>query len=130
MIKHIQAISKVLKSIRMLDKRTVEIEYLDNVLVEREGVREAYRILDEFTSKERLKKLLIIGERTDISKEARMLIVEENNIRKGRIIAEAIVVHSFAQKLIANFYMALLKNIYPIKFFTKRLEAETWLRGH
>jgi hypothetical protein len=114
----------------MLDKRTVEIHFQDSVLVEKEGVKQVYKMLDEFTDGQRLKKLLIIGEHTDITKEARLLIVEENNVRKNRIVAEAIVVHSFAQKLIANFYLALLKNIYPIQFFTERTKAEKWLRSH
>ncbi len=111
----------------MLNKRTVEIEFLDEIVVETNGVREAYRILDTFTNKERLKKLVIIGKLTEITKDARLLIVEENKQRQEKIIAEAILVNSFAQKLSANFYILFLKNIYPIQFFTDRLKAELWL---
>ncbi|MDI1233207.1 MAG: hypothetical protein PSX81_02870 [bacterium] len=123
----IKAISTIFKSLKMLNKRTVEIEFLDEIVVETNGVREAYRILDTFTNKERLKKLVIIGKLTEITKDARLLIVEENKQRQEKIIAEAILVNSFAQKLSANFYILFLKNIYPIQFFTDRLKAELWL---
>ena len=128
MIKHVKAITHVLKSLKMINKRTMELEFIDNVTVERGGVKEVYKVLDEFTAGQRLKKLLVLGEHTEISKEARFMMVEENNLRKSKIIAEAIVVHSFAQKLSANFYRMLLKNIYPIQFFTDREKAEKWLR--
>ncbi len=128
MIKHVKAVARVLKSLKMINKRTLELEFIDHVTVERDGVKEIYKVLDEFTEGHRLKKLLILGEHTEISKEARFLMVEENNIRQSKIIAEAIVVHSFAQKLSANFYMMLLKKIYPVQFFTDHESAEKWLR--
>ena len=113
----------------MINARTVEVEFEDNVLVEKENIKPIYKLLDEFTSGKRLKKLLVIGEHTEISKEARYMIVHENDLRKNNVIAEAIVVHSFAQKLVCNFYILLLKKIYPTQFFTDRDKATEWLRA-
>jgi hypothetical protein len=124
----IKTIAEILKSIKMLNSRTVEIEFEDYAVVEKENIKPIYTLLDEFTSGKRLKKLLVVGEHTEITKEARYMIVHENELRKNNVIAEAIVVHSFAQKLICNFYILLLKKIYPTQFFTDRDKATKWLK--
>lgn len=123
-----ESVSKVIKSIRMYDDRTVEIVYNDDVVINNEDAMESYRILDEFTAGRRLKKLLIVGKNVDINTETRFLIVKENNSRKDSIIAEAVVVNSIAQKIKTNFYIMFLRKIYPTHFFTSVTEAEEWLK--
>lgn len=124
------SLTKNLKSLRMIDERTVEIVFVDNETVDVKGVLEIYKLLDEFTAGKRLKKLLIIGKHVEISKEARALIVEENHKRKDNIIAEAVVVNSFAQKLSANFYIMFLRKIYPTHFCISGEEAMEWLKQY
>jgi hypothetical protein len=44
-------------------------------------------------------------------------------------LADSFVIHSFAQKILANFYLRINKPILPTKFFNKIIEADTWLKS-
>jgi hypothetical protein len=110
-------------------EHVLEVAY-DDVVVKGNSIGKMFDAIDKVSSGERVKKLMIMGEHTEITKEARQLMVQENTRRKNKIIAEAIVVHNFAQKLNANFYMALARHIYPIRFFTDKLQAQLWLENY
>ncbi len=116
------------ESMRMLDPMTVEVVYRKNSVITNEDIDGLYKAFDAFTENKRLKKLIIIGEHVDISTETRFLIIKENNKRKDKVIAEAVVVNSIAQKLKVNFYIMFLKKIYPTQFFTKTDLAIEWLK--
>ncbi len=120
-------IHKVLKSIRITEDQILEISFLDDVLVYKGKVQTIYETIDLMTQGQRLHKLIIIGKQTQITKEARFLIVENNAVRKQNIIAEAIIVHSFYQKLSANFYIYFIHHYYPIQFFTDIEKGKDWL---
>jgi len=117
----------ILKSIIMLDQDTVEITYEDNIKVDLDGLKNAWVKLDAYTEKRRLKKLIIVGKRTEITHEARKYGHEEAKIRSKFIVAEAIVVHNLPQKMVANFYSNFIKELYPIKYFTEIEDAKAWL---
>lgn len=122
-----ESLNKIVKPLKMLNKDTVEIELLDHVTLDINEVGEIYKKLDELSKDRHLKKLLILKDTTQITIAARNLMVTENEKRKDRIIGEAFVVHTIAQKIIINFYMMYLRNIYPVQFFTDKKEAEAWL---
>ena len=44
-------------------------------------------------------------------------------------LADAFVIHSFAQKILANFYLRINKPMLPTRFFTRMEEAESWLKS-
>lgn len=111
----------------MLNENTVEISFLDNILIDLESLKAAWIILDEFTQNRRLKKLVIVGRNTDITHEARKNGHASSQARKAYIIAEAMVVHTLPQKMVANFYSRFIKNQYPIKYFTDVDAAKEWL---
>lgn len=119
---------RAFQSIRMLDENTVEVVYRENQVVTNQDVDEIYSAYDQFTEGKRLKKLMIIGKKVDISSETRFKIINNNNQRKDLIIAEAVVVHSTPQKLKVNFYIMFLKKIYPIQYFTDIEAAKEWLK--
>lgn len=119
--------SNILKSIRMRDEITVEVEFHDVKQIDINLLSEAYRILDNFTEGRRLKKLLITGPSNSITKEARTFGESEAQKRKNSIIAEAIVVHSLPQKMAINFYLNFIKGEYPVRYFTDASKANEWL---
>lgn len=49
------------------------------------------------------------------------------NASLSGVFGIAIVIHSLAQKLIANFYMKVVKPYTPTRFFTAKEDAEKWL---
>jgi hypothetical protein len=120
---------KVFKKIKMLGNCIVEMEYLNNILVDNQSIEKAFKEIDQITQGRKVKKLVIMGDHTEITKTARNLMVEESKKRKNNIIAEAIVVHSFAQKLSATFYILFLAKIYPVQLFADKYHAEKWLEN-
>ena len=44
-------------------------------------------------------------------------------------VADAFVIHSLAQKMVANFYMKFHKPVTPTKFFTSADDAINWLQA-
>ncbi|MES2617132.1 MAG: hypothetical protein V4613_04590 [Bacteroidota bacterium] len=122
--------ASVLKSLKMIDSKTVEVRYHDNVHV---GLTEIVDVMDDlysFTENRPLKRLVICTEKSTINREARAYLQTENKKFKDIIIAEAVVVTSFTQKMSTNFYLAFMKNIFPSKFFTDEEKAIEWLKNH
>ncbi|MFI5142235.1 MAG: hypothetical protein ACHQII_07760 [Bacteroidia bacterium] len=73
----------------------------------------------------KFRNLILVGEHTIADIEAvKLSCSEEGSIYK---LADAFVIHSLPQKLIANFYMKVVKPVTPTRFFTKVEDAEKWL---
>lgn len=117
----------VLKSIRMLDEQTVEICFLDEFTFDLEKIKQSYAECMAFTQGKRLKRLVISGRKTDINREARQFGTRENERLKDTVIAEALVVHSFIQRMITNIYLKNIHKSYPAKAFTDIEKAKEWL---
>lgn len=45
-------------------------------------------------------------------------------------MADAFVIESMSQKIVANFYMKVNRPIVPTQFFTSQTEALKWLKSH
>jgi hypothetical protein len=120
--------ARILKSVTMLHGDTLEIIFKDNTLIDLEGIKEAYIEFDKFfVEKKRLKRLVVIGKNTEITKDARKYGQTENKKRKSTCIAEAMVVHNFVQKVLTNFYLKYIEDLYPTRSFTDIEEARAWL---
>lgn len=118
---------QILKSMHLVNPHTVELEYVDSEINNCEGVKRMNKSLDKVAHGRILKRLLIFNKHTEISKQCRAMLVKENMLRRNKISAEAIVVHSFSQKLSMLFYSIFLQNTYPVRLFTDREQAEEWL---
>ncbi|TND08954.1 MAG: hypothetical protein FD123_1808 [Bacteroidetes bacterium] len=86
-------------------------------------IMEAY---EELTPGQRRPILFIAGKYTSISKEAREWGGTADGTRYS--LAEAFVIHSLAQKMLANFYMKFNSPQVPSHFFNSREAAENWLK--
>lgn len=117
------------RQISMLNQNTVEIKYFDDITIELDQAKKDYIAYDSFTQDKKVKKLIISGNYTNITNNARKFIRQENTKRVHLIIAEAIVVHSLAQRLFGNFYFNLMKSRYPIKIFSSIEKAKIWLHN-
>lgn len=110
-----------------INPNTIQIKYFDNAEVSLDIAKIDYELYNQFVGKKPVKKLIISGIYTTVDKEARNFIKNENNKRSDYIIAEAIVIHSLSQRILANFYFKIVKPKYPIKVFTDLDEAYIWL---
>jgi hypothetical protein len=123
-----ESITRVLKSLKMIDDETVQITYNDAVKVNVEDMEELLKQLYTFTGGKRLKRLVVCTKNSSLEMEARHYLQDENKIKKDTIIAEAVVVTSLAQKMMTNFYLKFIKEIFPSKFFTDTEKAVEWLQ--
>lgn len=120
---------RVVESIEMLDDQIVEVRYKDAVNVNFDDMRELLDELYRVTANRRLKRLIVISKNSSLDLKARLLLQEENKDRKDKIIAEAVLVNSLAQKMTTNFYLKFIKDIYPSRFFTDYQKALEWLNN-
>jgi len=120
----------ILKSIKMFDEYIVEIQYNDNVIVSKKDVAQLYELLDTVTEDRTYAKLLIIGNNTIITEEARLEVINENKKRKDSILAEAIVVKSLGQRIKTNIYIKFISLYYPTQCFDVQDKAHGWLLKH
>lgn len=120
----------ILKSIKMFDEYIVEIQYNDNVIVSKKDVAQLYELLDSVTEDRTYAKLLIIGDNTIITEEARLEVINENKKRKDSILAEAIVVKSLGQRIKTNIYIKFISLYYPTQCFDVQDKAHVWLLKH
>lgn len=120
---------RVIESITMIDPEILEIRYKPKVDVSVEDMREILDSIYDFTGKKPLKRLIVITDGSSLQLKARLLLQEENKMRKEYIIAEAVLVNSLAQKMITNFYLKFIKDSFPSKFFTDYNKAVEWLKS-
>lgn len=63
------------------------------------------------------------------STDIELLNTLSKNINNPYSIADAFVIKSMAQKILANFYIKIYKPERPTKFFNHKEEAVTWLNS-
>ena len=102
------------------------VEYIDDYIVDEEDVIEFHAIFNKQAEKGKLKLLVLPGQNTSATREAREY--SQNTVLNCS--SEAIVIHSLAQRIISNFYISFKnKADYPIKMFNSKDEAVKWLRS-
>lgn len=106
----------------------VEIRCMENVQYDVQEVMENHEVLKNFAATGKVLVLNITTKYNLISNEAREYI--SKGPHKDFIAAEAFLIHSLAQRLLARFYFAVFKPIVPAKYFAfhEKEEAEKWLR--
>ncbi|MBL7836124.1 MAG: STAS/SEC14 domain-containing protein [Bacteroidetes bacterium] len=119
---------RVLESIKKIDTHTIEIRYKEKVNVTVSDMREILDTVYEFTENKPVKRLVVITDGSSLELKARLLLQEENKIRKDYILAEAVLVNSLAQKMLTNFYLKFIKDSFPSKFFTDYDKALEWIK--
>lgn len=115
--------------LEQLDGQTVLIIYFDNVTVEAADAKKDCELYREFTNGLPQKRLIIAGNFTKLSEGAKKCLKDKKLLMEQNIVAEAIVVNSIAQQLMANFYYTLTKQNYPMKVFSNIESAKKWLAG-
>ena len=105
----------------------LQIVVKDNVDV---GIEECIELTNAFQAligKKKVPLLHVVGNYVNMDKEAREYSASEAGLRYS--IAEAFVINSLPNKIIANFYMRINKPSVPTKFFGSIREAEEWLKN-
>lgn len=108
------------------DETILCVEFVDDHVVDEDNVIEFHAIFNKEAERTKLKLLVLPGQNTTATREAR--VHSQNSIINCD--AEAILIHSLAQRIISNFYISFKNRAeYPIKMFNSKEEAVKWLKS-
>ena len=110
--------------ISLLKNGVVVIEIDDYVTVEVDDIREIVRMQGELTGHKKLPVVTAPSEFTSISKEARHFM--SGNDAAKYTSADAFIIRSLAQKILADFYLRFQNPVVPTKVFRNKEEAIEW----
>ncbi|MFT4601312.1 MAG: hypothetical protein ACI857_001492 [Arenicella sp.] len=115
------------------DKSTVTVgedeifvcQYHDNVTLQPADIQVVVENYDSYAGERDLKVLLVFPKNCSVSSAARQ--AGENRERPA--MAEALVIESTLQRILFKFYKRSRKVQYPIKEFSNRESAISWLKN-
>lgn len=123
---------EVLETMRVLDTDVIlrgdgilQFNYAENKEYTMEDTHELENAVVKITKDVTHMSLRIAGKYTNVDLE----VMKYLSRGRGTLftLADAFVIHSTAQKILANFYLNIIRPILPSKVFTKVEEAEAWL---
>jgi hypothetical protein len=85
------------------------------------------KIMEENHSGSKFYNLFDFGHFSDLDDDVRKWASDSKG--NSRTLADAIVIYSLPQRLIANFYLKVNKPPKPTKVFSNTVEALTWLKS-
>jgi DNA-binding Lrp family transcriptional regulator len=109
------------------DDGIIEINCADNYEYSVDDIKENLNQIKTFAGNNKVLVLNNLKKFTAVSNEVRDYVATAPH--KDFIKAEAFVIHSIAQWLLAKFYLKINKPIVPAKFFKGKSEAEKWLKS-
>ena len=110
----------------MIDQSTIAINIESDIEFELEDAKRVVQSIQALANEKKLYHLLIFGDRTVPSREARQYFISrEGCINKQ---AEAIVANSLAQKMVFDFMINVERPLVRTKLFTSEIEALAWLQ--
>ncbi|MDQ3190652.1 MAG: hypothetical protein M3Q58_03585 [Bacteroidota bacterium] len=117
---------ETLKFLIWLENDILFLQYKKGADVEIEDIYEYNQIINELGEGKRFPMLIDARLGSSVSPEARDFAAspESANLK----LASAIVVNTFSNKLIANFYINFNKPVIPVKVFSSINEALDWLK--
>ena len=122
MVAH-QTIKTSKAQISIIEDNICYFHYQENTHLELDDYLENHKVYNELNVDQNLKILAEFPKHVSFSVEARKYA----EMAALDTIAQAIVIHSLPQRIIARFYHRMRKNDFPVKVFNKKHEAVAWL---
>lgn len=103
----------------------LQFNYAENKEYTMEDTHLLEKAVEEITNGVTHMSLRIAGRYTNVDME----VMKYLSRGRGTLftLADAFVIHSTAQKILANFYLNIIRPVLPTRFFNKAEEAEAWL---
>ena len=113
--------------IELRDDGIIQFFHQDDLRFTMSEIKEMEEVVKKITNGITHKSLMIAGTFSNADIE----VMEHQSRGEGILfsLADAFVIHSLPQKIIANFYLKINKPVLPTKFFNKVEEAEIWLKS-
>ncbi len=113
-------------NIKLLESGIILLEGIADYTYEVKDVIQNHEAIKQLSQGKKSLVLTISGLHSTATREA------INYVSKGHhasfVRAEAFVIHSLSQRLLARFYLRFNKPVVPANYFTDRIKAEKWLR--
>ncbi len=106
-----------------LEKKVLFFDYRNDITIGLDDVKEAFDLYSEHSEDNSYKVMLAFGQFSTLDVEARKY-AEDKTMSTP---AQAIVIRSLAQRMLARFYKLLRKDSHPLKFFGNTDAALSWL---
>lgn len=113
--------------IRLFEPDIAHIEVVGDILITEKEVRIINEEIKRLGDGKELLQLITADEVSQFDNSARVFSASEEGTRYSK--AEAFVVKSLSQRLIANFYVKVNKPPKPSKVFNNKEEAIQWLKS-
>lgn len=116
-----------ISTVKLKSKEILQIDIVDDQVFEKKDMIELIDAAYKLGGGKKFKNLIYVGEFTvpDL-KAIKLSCSKAGSIYK---IADAFIIHTLSQKIIANFYLKIQKPVVPTKFFSNTIDAEKWLLG-
>ena len=111
--------------IELRDDGIIQFFHKDTFQFTMREIKEMEEVVLRITKGVTHKSLMVAGNFTNVDLEVMKHLSSSESTLVS--LADAFVIHSLAQKLLANFYLKINKPILPTKIFNKVDEAEAWL---
>lgn len=105
----------------------IEVFLKDNQTISMDDYFEGLELIRSVRPNGRFCFLYVLGDFSQISSELRNFAASSK--ANKHTIADAVVINSLSQRIMANFYIRFNKPIRPTKVFTDRKLAEEWLQS-
>lgn len=113
--------------ITLIGEDILRIEYKPYCYVDVAEFEENLQAYRTIMKTEKVFVLTIANTGAESSPEVRNIFASQQ--RSGFKIAEAFVISSLAQRIVANYVMKFQKPSHPLRFFNSEAEAMNWLLG-
>ena len=125
-IKTIQTVDFEFYSVNLRNDGLVYVKIAGNEEIDVKNVVEIVSALETFWKGTKFPLLIVIGEYTLPTPEARAYIATPESDPYAS--AEAYVIQSFSQKLVGNVYLSFNKPARPTRLFNTEEKATEWLK--
>lgn len=109
------------------EDRVLYVKIKSGCQINMDDVQEVEHIMDTNYPKEKFYNLFDFPNFSNLDAEVREWAADKTG--NTRTLADAIVLYSLPQKMIANFYLRVHKPPKPTKVFSKVEDALVWLKG-
>ncbi|WP_027420054.1 DUF7793 family protein [Crocinitomix catalasitica] len=110
-------------SVTIIETDIVHIRFAEAICIEIEDVKATFDIYQELSEAQDRKIMVEFPDHTTITSEAR----EHGQAAEINADAEAFVITTLAQRILARFFKTFHKKKHPFKIFMNKEEALTWL---
>lgn len=126
MVNEIHKIELSHSTVELRNDGIVEVFFKEKVVIDLNVAHDITAVYDQLLENKKYPLLHIVGNYVQATEEARVYGASAKGLKYS--LAEAYVIRSLAQKILANFYMKVNKPSVPTRFFGSKKEAEAWLK--